>query len=67
MEQRPPELIVSVHRFLVGWAPGWDFPEWGYRTYADFNPIVDSWIRNDHRLIAVFPEAENPIISIYAR
>jgi len=41
--------------------------EWGYKTYAEFNPIVDSWIKNDHRLIAVFPEAENPIISIYSR
>lgn len=56
MQANPPELIVYVGRSFV---------EWGYKTYADFNPIVDNWITQQHRLVNVFPNDEGAI-RIYA-
>jgi hypothetical protein len=55
MQANPPELIVYVDR---------SFPEWGYKKYAQFNPLVDKWITEQHRLIHVFPKDEGAI-SIY--
>jgi ABC-type multidrug transport system fused ATPase/permease subunit len=55
MQANPPELIVYVDR---------SFPEWGYKNYAQFNPLVDKWIAQQHRLIHVFPKDEG-VIRIY--
>ena len=57
MEANPPDLIVYVDR---------PFPEWGYRTYAEFNPLVDHWITQQHRLVYFFPK-DKGAIRIYAR
>lgn len=57
MQVNPPELIVYVDR---------SFQEWGYRTYAEFNPLVDHWITQQHRLVDFFPKDEGAI-RIYAR
>ncbi len=58
VQANPPELIVYVAR---------SFPEWGYQNYAQFNPLVDKWVTQQHRLIHVFPREDNSIIRIYAR
>jgi hypothetical protein len=42
VESRPPDLIAYVDR---------DFGEWGYEKFADFNPVVDTWITHKHRLV----------------
>jgi 4-amino-4-deoxy-L-arabinose transferase-like glycosyltransferase len=52
MEEKPPDLIVYVDR---------SFPEWGYQRYAQFNPLVDQWITQKHRLIHVFPKDDGAI------
>jgi hypothetical protein len=57
MQTNPPELIVYVYR---------PFTEWGYQTYADFNPLVDRWITQQHRLVDFFP-MDKGAIRIYAR
>jgi len=46
MQMHRPELIVYVPR---------PFAEWGYQTYTDFNPLVDHWITQQHRLVHSFP------------
>ena len=56
MQANPPELIVYVKR---------NYEQWGYQTYAEFNPIVDRWITHEHKLIDVFPKGEDAIIRIY--
>ena len=56
MRANSPELIVYVKR---------NFEEWGYQTYAEFNPIVDRWITRQHKLVNVFPNDEDAIIRIY--
>lgn len=49
MRDNPPELIVYV-----------DVPFWwlkqGYQTYAEFNPLVDQWIVDQHKLVYVSPQ-----------
>ncbi len=57
MKKKPPELIVYLDM---------PFREVGYRNYAEFNPIVDRWITQEHKLISVVPEDEG-VIRIYAR
>lgn len=57
MQTNPPDLIVYVDR---------PFPEWGYQSYAEFNPLVDQWITQQHRLVYFFPKDEGAI-RIYAR
>ncbi|MDZ8055085.1 MAG: hypothetical protein RMX68_005250 [Aulosira sp. ZfuVER01] len=57
MQANPPDLIVYVPR---------TFPEWGYQTYGEFNPLVDQWITQQHRLVNTFPMADGAI-RIYAR
>lgn len=57
MQANPPDLIVYIDR---------SFPEWGYQTYAEFNPLVDHWITQQHRLVDFFPKDEGAI-RIYAR
>lgn len=57
MQANPPELIVYVPR---------SFQEWGYQTYGEFNPIVDRWITQQHRLVRSFPMNEGAI-RIYER
>ena len=52
MQRHPPQLIVYVPR---------PFNEWGYKTYAQFNPIVDHWITKQHKLIQSFPTDEGAI------
>ncbi|OKH22644.1 ArnT family glycosyltransferase [Chroogloeocystis siderophila] len=54
MRANPPELIVYVER---------EFTEWGYNTYADFNPIVARWIVDQYQLIHSFDD----LIQIYAQ
>lgn len=48
MQDKPPTLIVYV-----------DVPFWwlkkGYQTYAEFNPLIDRWIRHQHRLVYSSP------------
>ena len=57
MQSNPPQLIVYVDR---------PFQEWGYQTYAEFNPLVDHWITQQHRLVYFFSKDEGAI-RIYAR
>ncbi|MBR8835675.1 MAG: glycosyltransferase family 39 protein [Stigonema ocellatum SAG 48.90 = DSM 106950] len=57
MQSNPPELIVYVPR---------KFLEWNYKSYAEFNPIVDRWITTQHKLIYSFPMNKDAI-RIYAR
>lgn len=57
LQANPPELIVYVDR---------SFAEWSYQTYAEFNPLVDKWITQQHRLIHVFPK-DRGAIRIYTR
>lgn len=57
MQANPPQMVVYVYR---------SFPEYGYQTYAEFNPLVDRWITQKHRLIQVFP-LDKGDISIYVR
>ena len=57
MHSHPPELIVYVPRA---------FREWGYRTYGEFNPLVDQWITKQHKLIQSFPMDEGAI-RLYVR
>ncbi len=56
MQVNPPQLIVYVPR---------PFIEWGYPVYADFDPLVDRWITQQHRLIYSFP-MDDSAIRIYA-
>lgn len=58
MQVNPPDLVVYVQR---------PFLEWGYETYAEFNPLVDHWITHQHQLVNVFPQGEDAIIRLYAR
>ncbi|MBC8123676.1 MAG: hypothetical protein H7Y22_17790, partial [Gemmatimonadaceae bacterium] len=48
----PPERIVYIDR---------SFPEWGYRTYSEYNPLVHDWITNQHELVHLFPKGEGAI------
>ncbi len=57
MKTNPPDLIVYIYR---------SFGEWGYQTYADFNPLVDRWITQEHRLVDSFP-MDKGTTRIYAR
>jgi 4-amino-4-deoxy-L-arabinose transferase-like glycosyltransferase len=50
MQANPPELIVDVPS---------SFQQWGYKTYAEFNPLVDRWITQQHRLVHTFPVNES--------
>ncbi|MBD2772974.1 ArnT family glycosyltransferase [Iningainema tapete] len=56
MQANPPELIVYVDR---------RFPEWGYKSFAEFNPLVDKWITQQHRLIHTFRK-DRGVIRIFA-
>jgi 4-amino-4-deoxy-L-arabinose transferase-like glycosyltransferase len=56
MQTKPPEMIVYVDRA---------FPEWGYQTYAEFDPLVDQWINQKYRLIHTFPK-DKGVIRVYA-
>jgi 4-amino-4-deoxy-L-arabinose transferase-like glycosyltransferase len=57
MQANPPQMVVYVYR---------SFNEYGYQNYAEFNPLVDRWITQQHRLIQVFP-MDKGAISIYTR
>ncbi len=52
MKTNPPEMIVYVDM---------PFREMGYKNYADFNPLVDRWITQEHKLIHTFPSDEGAI------
>ena len=56
MEAHPPDLIVYVPR---------SFDEWNYQSYAEVNPQVDRWIKQQHPLIHTFPIGKDAI-RIYA-
>ncbi len=48
MKNKPPELIVYVN------VPFWLKP--GYQTYAEFNPLIDRWIVQNHQLVYTSPK-----------
>lgn len=52
MRSNPPEIIVYIHR---------SFEIWNYRKYADFNPLIDNWITQKHKLIHTFELDEGEI------
>jgi 4-amino-4-deoxy-L-arabinose transferase-like glycosyltransferase len=61
MQANLPELIVYLPR---------SFSEWGYKNYAEFNPLVDRWITQQHRLVHTFPvndSMDQGEIRLYAR
>jgi 4-amino-4-deoxy-L-arabinose transferase-like glycosyltransferase len=55
MEQDGLRYVVLIER---------PFPEWDYKVYRKFNPIVYHWITDKQSPIAVFP-ADKPLIRIY--
>ncbi len=49
MKNKPPELIVYVH------VPFW-WLQPGYQSYAEFNPLIDQWITQEHQLVYSSPQ-----------
>jgi 4-amino-4-deoxy-L-arabinose transferase-like glycosyltransferase len=57
MEQDGLRYVVLIER---------PFPEWDYKVYSKFNPIVYHWITDKQAPVAVFP-VNKPLIRIYKR
>jgi hypothetical protein len=55
MDRKQVRYIVLVDR---------PYPEWIYKEYRNFNPLVYRWITQGHRQVAAFPEGSN-LIRIY--
>ena len=58
MDRKGVRTIVLVDR---------PYPEWTYKEYRNFNPLVYRWITQGHRQVAAFPEAKDGknLIRIY--
>ncbi|MCC5637262.1 glycosyltransferase family 39 protein [Nostoc sp. CHAB 5844] len=52
LRAKSPQIIVYVYR---------SFGVWGYQSYAEFNPLVDKWITQQHKLIQTFSLDEGDI------
>lgn len=58
MDRKGVRTIVLVDR---------PYPEWTYKEYRNFNPLVYRWITQGHRQVAAFPNAKDGknLIRIY--
>jgi Dolichyl-phosphate-mannose-protein mannosyltransferase len=58
MDRKGVRTIVLVDR---------PYPEWTYKEYRNFNPLVYRWITQGHRQVAAFPNAKDgkSLIRIY--
>lgn len=58
MDRKGLRYIVLVDR---------PYPEWTYKEYRNFNPLVYRWITQGHRQVAAFPDAKDGknLIRIY--